>query len=500
MKRKMFRKLMAASLATAMVVGMAGCGNGGGDEGGSSTPSESTPDSTSQESEPAGADESQPTGGEGEGEGEVSKYPVLTDENGNVYDLGGMEIKIWSWFEDNPTEDEYGEAQTEWREWIQDTYNFTLTQEALGSWGDCPQSFVDYVTTGGDENNYIFIGHSGAEMIAAMKNGLMYDVATLDCLDFSERKFQLSGQCNQFSKGDSVYAFATGYPEPRSGVFFNTRLLEETTGMTADDLYDLQKNNEWTWDKFEEIMKAIQAGGDTNNDGVQDIYAWCGNKGSFTTSSVYSNGGAYFELEDGKYVCKLEDPKTMKGLQWADDMIKNYLYPQPEGTEWNYFFDAFIKEGKFVFMPEDVYNMQPGNDLNTMEDDFGLLMFPIGPDADGYVNAYADNVITLPGCYDADRAWKIMFAYNLWTDDIPGFEDYNGRLNGYTNCVRDLRALDETLARMMSEGGRVKYDDFIPGINMGDDLTYRINGGTDIAAIIEEIRTKWETAAEEANK
>ncbi len=505
MKRKMFRKLMAASLAAVMAVSMAGCGNGGGNSSGEpSGDTPSSPDKESSAESPEGSGEASAPEGEAstpEGEGEVSKYPVLTDENGNVYDLGGMKITIWSWFENTPTADDFGEAQTEWREWIQETYNFTITQEALGGWSDCPASFVNYVTTGGDDNNYIFVGHSGAEMISAMQQGLMYDVGTLDCLDFSERKFQLNGQCNLFSKGDSVYAFLAGYPEPRSGMFFNKRLLEQTTGMTADDLYDLQKDNNWTWETFEDVMKKIMAGGDVDNDGVQDIYPFACNTGSFVTTSVYANGSRFFGMEDGKYVSKLEDPKTVTAMQWASDMLKKYTYPQPEGAEWDYFFAAFKDEGKIVFVPEDAYNMNKDQNFNLMEDDFGFLMFPYGPDAGGYVNAYSDNVWVLPGCYDADRAWKIMFAYNLWTDDIAGFEDYNPLLSGYYDGARDLRTVEETLKRMMSEGATVKYDDFISGISLGDDLlwTEAFSSG-DIAAAIEGCKTKWQTAADEANK
>lgn len=436
---------------------------------------------------------------EPEGEGEVSKYPVLTDENGNPYDLGGMEITIWSWFGDEASDDDYGEAREEWREWIQDTYNFTMTQETLGSWADCPESFVNYVTTGGDDKNYIFVGHSGAEMIAAMDQGLMYDVSTLDCLDFSERKFQRSDQCDMFSKDGGIYAFLTGFPEPRNGLYFNKRLLEQTTGMTADELYDMQQSNSWTWDAFEDVMKKIMAGGDVDNDGVQDIYPFACNSGDFVTAAVYSNGGRFFDRVDGVFSCELENPKTMSGMQWASEMLRTYIYPQPEGTEWNYFMAAFTDEGKIVFLPGQAYQM--GQDFKNMEDDFGFLMFPIGPDADGYMNPYSDNVWVLPACYSEDRAWNIMFAYNLWTDEIPGFEEYNPLLSGYYGSARDIRTVVETLDRMMKEGSMVKYDDFIADISLGDDLvwTEAFSSG-DVAAAVEGCKTKWQTAVDEANK
>lgn len=498
MKRKMFRKLMAASLATVMAVSMAACGNGGGNssqESGSNAPEGSNSDTQSES--PADSQESETTPEE---QGEVSKYPVLTDENGNVYDLGGMEIKIWSWFEEGTSNDDYGEAKEEWREWIQDTYNFTMTQETLGSWSDCHTSFVDYVTTGGDDNNYIFITNTQGAMISAMKQGLMYDVATLDCLDFSEKKFQQNGQCNLYSKGDSIYAFYAGVPEPRDGVYFNIRLLEQTTGMTADDLYDLQKSNEWTWEKWEEIMEKIMAGGDVDSDGVQDIYPWGGNRGQFVTAAIYSNGSSLFGMEDGKYVCNLEDPKTVKAMNWGVDMMTKYIYPQPDGTDWDYFKAAFRDEGKFVFLPEQAYAMTANGEYGNMEDEIGFLMFPYGPDSGSYVNAYDDNVWALPACYDEERAWKIMFAYNLWTEPIPGFEDVNPHLSGYYDCADNIRTVEETCARMSTEGGTVRYESFIPDIDLGEDLTYQLNPGADVAALIEAIKTKWYSAVEEANK
>ena len=66
MKRKVFRKLMAVSMATAMTVGLAGCGGGAGNEssqpsgnGGEQTPgTEQQPSGSGDEQTPSGSDES----------------------------------------------------------------------------------------------------------------------------------------------------------------------------------------------------------------------------------------------------------------------------------------------------------------------------------------------------------------------------------------------------------------------------------------------------------
>lgn len=120
MKRKVFQKLMAASLATAMAIGMAGCGNNpsepanGSDNQSQPSDESTTPADDSQESSEESSDAS--------ADSEVGKYTALTDENGNVYDLGGMEIIIRDWYSGDGTvyeaKSDFEEAQQEYREWL----------------------------------------------------------------------------------------------------------------------------------------------------------------------------------------------------------------------------------------------------------------------------------------------------------------------------------------------------------------------------------------------
>ena len=68
-------------------------------------------------------------------------------------------------------------------------------------------------------------------------------------------------------KGNSFYAFNFGVPEPREGMFFNKRILQEN-GYDPDLPYDMQKDGTWTWETFEELCKKLTR--DTDNDGVND--------------------------------------------------------------------------------------------------------------------------------------------------------------------------------------------------------------------------------------
>ena len=93
MKREMFRKLMAASLATVMAMSMAGCGS---EDAGASSAESSTESSVAESSSTESTEASSV-------EEDVNPYPILTDENGNVYDLGGMEIVIRDWWSNKDT-------------------------------------------------------------------------------------------------------------------------------------------------------------------------------------------------------------------------------------------------------------------------------------------------------------------------------------------------------------------------------------------------------------
>lgn len=493
MKNKIVKKVLAASLATVMTVGLAACGNEPAPTtGGSDTPSDtgtveqSTPESTPAEESSAPEESS---------EEEVSPYTVLTDENGNVYDLGGMEIILRDWWTGEVGEpaNDFEEAREEYREWLQETYNFTLKQQAISDWGSAPKDFVDYATAGGDEN-YIFIVREDAATTAAIDTGLMYDLATLDCLDFSEAKWRGDvGVHTLMSRGDSIYAMYGEDTEPRDGIYFNKRLLEDA-GIDPNKPYELQEAGEWTWEAFTEMCAQVQR--DTDSDGVIDVYACTQNDSQFINTAVYSNNGDYVGRENGEYVYKLETDETVEALTWAVETLNQYKLPYPEGAEWNYYEQGFLN-GEAVFCVEGAY--KASGTFANMEDDFGFVCFPKGPKASDYTNVYSNNPVVIPACYDAEKAWKLAFVYNLWTDPVPGYEDYEGWRANYNKNFRDSESVDYTIARMMTNG-RLTYHGLISNLDLGNNLTYGLLDGKSVSEHIEAIRETWQTYIAESNK
>lgn len=486
MKRKLFSRLMAASVATAMTIGLVGCGGDNGNSGENSQ----KPSDDKDDSQVASNTESEDVGPYG---------APLTDENGNVYDLGGMEIIIRNWWspaeEAEPTND-YEEARKEYRDWIQETYNFTIKEQAISDWGSTPADFTEYATTGGDEN-YVFVLRDDPAVTNAMAQGLMYDLSTLDCLDFSEAKFTKNKLHMQYSKGGSIYCMYAGDSEPRGGLFFNKRLLTEA-GIDPQEIYNLQESGDWTWAKWEEMLEKVQR--DIDSDGTIDVYGTTQNAGNLYNEAVWSNGGEYIGMENGKFVYKLDSPETVEALEWSVNKIhKNYGLPYPQDAQWDYYKEAFVN-GMAAFMPEDGYAGTPGNFLQDMSDDFGFVCFPKGPKArnNDYTNRWSNNPAAIPACYDAEKAWKIAFAWNLFTEDVPGYEDYEGWKANYYAGMRDTESVDLTAARLV-KNGMITYDGIVPEVAVGPDLLWTIGPGSDISAAIEATGERWKTLIDAAN-
>ena len=227
MRKSLTTKATAAIAAAAMLTSMAGCGSS--TEAPATTDTQQSAETTETTTETATTEAStEEVAAEETASDEYDPYQIITDADGNPIDLGGMEIIIRDWWsgDEQEPQNEYEEALKDYRDWIQETYNFTIKSQAMSDWGSTPTDFVDYATTGGDEN-YIFTLRDDPAITSAMANGLMYDLSTLDCLNFDDAKFQRNLLHKQYSKGSSIYAMFAGYSEARTGVYFNKRILTD---------------------------------------------------------------------------------------------------------------------------------------------------------------------------------------------------------------------------------------------------------------------------------
>ena len=212
---------------------------------------------------------------------------------GKIYDFGGLEVTVYDWWSnpDAPAVSKQQEDEKAFRQWMMDTYNFKVVQTNLAGWGEHPTEVANYCITGGDDARVFII--DGRSAMSGLKANFWADLSKIPNIDWSDKKWNRA-VLDVLKNGDSFYTFASGKPEPRHCVFWNKRVLQEN-GYDPDVIYDLQKNGEWTWAKFEEMCANLTK--DTDNDGVIDQYAMASFNSEFTWAALQSNGGSIVEQD-----------------------------------------------------------------------------------------------------------------------------------------------------------------------------------------------------------
>ena len=191
-------------------------------------------------------------------------------------------------------------------------------------------------------------------------------------------------------------------------------------------------------------------------------------------------------------------------MNWSIDIIDKYNWIPPEGASWDAGYAAF-QEGQAGFFPEEAYRagsfsaVDAETGKRTMADEFGFVCFPKGPKSDHYSNEGVNNPVVIPSCYDKEKAWKIAFAYNVWTEPIAGFDGEEVFRATYLKTMDDTESVDSTITLLMNNM-TPNYLTLVPGIDIGNDLHWKISKDNTPAQQAESVRDKWKAALDEANK
>ena len=109
-----------------------------------------------------------------------------------------------------------------------------------------------------------------------------------------------------------------------------------------------------------------------------------------------------------------------------------------------------------------------------------------------------DNMLVIPAYYAQDKVNKIMKIYDLWSDDVPGYEDADAWKEAYYPSFRDSRAVDETMQYMMDNSK--SWDAWlIPNFNWAP-ISWNVCGGADPQETIESMRNELQAALDDINE
>lgn len=460
------KKMIAMGLVLTMSVScLAGCG-GSDDANNTDTPA------TSEEG----------------GAGESGTKKTLTD-------LGGLKVTIGDWYtpENQEVTTDFEKATEKYREEIMSKYNFEIERKNAYSYADMQETYVTQTMAKNPSCSLYFLYQ---EMVSQpLMKGLMYNLATVPTIDLKEEKWNT--MVNELmTVGGGTYGMSAEQ-EPRGGVFFNKRLLEEA-GIDPEEPYDLQANGEWTWKKFEEYCKKLTK--DVDNDGTTDQYAMASFSKYYLPSAAANNNAGFIGRDkDGNYVNTTGSKEFLEAMNWAVDLIdKGYIMPKPDGANWDWYKAAF-RDADVAMQTAEVYEISA---FQQMEDDWGFVMFPYNQDNKDATNKTIpnDNVVCLPSCYSAEEAEKICFAFDLYTETTPGYDYESTWKETYYNQFKDSRAVDETLVMMHDDAHKsISYLPMISDIDYGD-FCYSVYAGAETPAKkIDAIKSKWDAKIKDMN-
>ena len=188
-----------------------------------------------------------------------------------------------------------------------------------------------------------------------------YNKITNDAATFNGKLFNLT---SSLAVTQMQYTYA---------MFFNQRITEEF-GYAPTDLYQLVYDNEWTFDKFNEIVSGMYV--DVNGDSKKDKDDMFGYACQLThPSDVWL---AAFDQPvtgkdaDGRVIIEINTEKTVSALDKIYELTygteSTFTYPN-QYDEYKYFANAKVAICPLPF--KVAYN-----ELRLMEDAYGILPYP----------------------------------------------------------------------------------------------------------------------------
>ena len=256
--------------------------------------------------------------------------------------LRGMNITIGNWWADYDVNtyvprSDYDERQLEFRRRLLSENGFTMSTKQIAGWGEMQQVTATSIMTGRPAASVFLLQPDWA--VSLMRQNLLFPVSTSRAINWnSDTPVQWNRTVTQaFTYDRRAYAFANGYNESLHAavLFWNKRLFREA-GLDPNLPYDLQKNNEWTWDKFLEIAKQLTR--DVDNDGIIDVYAMPRDLSTeILDAFVSSNGAMYVDRDNrGRFVNATSRPEFIEAVQFYMRLRdEGVLMQRPEESNWD---------------------------------------------------------------------------------------------------------------------------------------------------------------------
>jgi len=415
--------------------------------------------------------------------------------------LDGMDITIGDWWSQSeygfplPPRNEVEEWTVNHRRQIQRDNNFRMRVSRIAGWGDMLQTASISIMAGNPAASVFVLTPTWA--MALHRQGLLAPIYSPN-VNLGPRANETTPNWNQpmrnlFTFGGNTYGVSLGYGASMQPlvIFFNKRLFREA-GLNPELPYNMQRDRTWTWDNF--ITVARQLTRDITGDGIIDTWAMPSGLSTYILDAIISSNGAQYvgRNAQGRFYNATNTPAFLESIQFFMRLRdEGVVMPEPEGAHWTWFQGAFT-DGHVAMRIDPLYVR---NELQGMTDDWGMVMFPIGPRRNNFTVFAFENVMVIPATFNADQVARTIEAVDLWERPAPfPWQD------GLWAHFRDRRAVTETMAIINNPALYVvPYWIMIPGLQRGHIAWEMWWHDGDPAQLIEAVSLQWNALIADVN-
>ncbi|MCL1842367.1 MAG: extracellular solute-binding protein [Defluviitaleaceae bacterium] len=418
-------------------------------------------------------------------------------------DLGGKQINIVTWWEENCTataEPVTAAMRARWddRRAMEQRYNFRIAYIRYGSWQDVRDAVGQEILAG---NRNYQVWTVEPSWFATHQNAGLFAPIPLEYFNDDRGVEWNHGLIEMLTHDGMAYGWSSGMGFA-GGVYFNMRLFEEA-GFDRDLPFTKQRENNWTWETFTNTARELSI--DEDGDGIINTWAITTFNADFLGRALASNNAAYARLdpETGLFVNATGEDAFRETIDWMVYLrdARLAMHEDEVGGDWNVFIEMF-NTGQGAIRAASYY--VAGNIFPELADDWGFVAFPRGPRSDYHFSWVPQNPNVIPHFYNSEEVSDILFAISLWERELEDDHPDDWKDEAFID-QRDPRSVEETMVNFTRNADLqvMAAHFFMPGLGdtLNDNFAFRIWSpmNHDASVIIEEAQLVWEAFLDRVN-
>jgi len=436
----------------------------------------------------------------------IASLLVFSGCGGKDVNLKGALITVSSWWQTYDTESYEARSESEGREleWkikAEKDHGFKLVVEQVSDWDNYLPIIVNNIMSGNKKYSYYQVSSEMA--LVLYKQGLLYPVSDSKVVNLKNQeiipfeKWSYNALVDEYMTfNGKTYGWSYGLPNNGWGqamLFFNPKFLADA-GIDVEYLYNLQRDNQWTWEAFLDVCRKLTR--DLNNDGITDIYAiHIDDAREFLSGLIFGNGGDFITLDaSGKAQNAANSPNVIEAINFFNQLINEGLVQTSQYYDWGSNWTAFVDQRVAMTFDPEWRKGQMNENF-----DAGYVLPPRGPRSSTIRLGVMDGCNVIPAFFSPEEVDIILKGAEIW--NAPVDADW---LQGHYWASRNIRDVTETTA--MSRDARYlvpRYDVTIPGYPFGDFVAEIRGEGLGVAVpsrVLESFMPSFMAAIDDFNR